>query len=117
MVSISVIDRVGTAEASGFSWTWEGLESCTARLLIEERLRTEVERAARDIPASQFLLDLSDGLDGYCDQLAERAFTAFEAGKLLLIVNDRQVTDLDEDIPLHTANEAVFFKLVPLQGG
>ncbi|WP_265562239.1 hypothetical protein [Sphingomicrobium arenosum] len=117
MVSISVIDRVGTTELPGFSWDWKGVDRCTARLLIEERLRTETERAARDIPASRFLLELSGGLDGFTDQLAERAFAAFTAGKLLLIVNDAQVTDLDEEIPLHTANEAVFFKLVPLQGG
>jgi hypothetical protein len=47
----------------------------------------------------------------------ELALTAFEAGGFLVLVDDKQVTDLDAEINLTMATEAVFLKLVPLVGG
>lgn len=49
--------------------------------------------------------------------VAARAHEAFEAGRYFLIVNGRQVETLDETVPLDATNEAVFLRLVPLQGG
>ena len=45
------------------------------------------------------------------------AWDAFERGRVLLLVGDRQVTDLDQEVMLRPDTSAVFLKLVPLVGG
>ncbi|HUA83426.1 MAG TPA: hypothetical protein VMB85_06165 [Bryobacteraceae bacterium] len=47
----------------------------------------------------------------------ERACSSFLRNGFLLIVNGRQVADLDEPIELHSESEVQFVKLVPLVGG
>ena len=46
-----------------------------------------------------------------------RAVEAFERRGYIVLVNDRQVTDLDAVIELGTEAEVTFLKLVPLVGG
>ncbi len=118
MITFNVSDEIGTAPRTpALEWSWTGLQSCTARLLIEERIRVEFERVAQNVPASDFFAELSGGLDGYVDKIIEKALAAFSAGKLLLIVNDKQVSSLDEMIPIQESNNAVFLRIVPLRGG
>jgi hypothetical protein len=45
------------------------------------------------------------------------ALQAFERNGFLLLVNDRQVTDLDEEVELRHDTSVTFLKLVPLVGG
>ncbi|WP_449476871.1 hypothetical protein [Streptomyces abikoensis] len=47
----------------------------------------------------------------------ESALAAFARNGFLVLVGDRQVTDLDEELDLATAAEVTFLKLVPLVGG
>jgi hypothetical protein len=47
----------------------------------------------------------------------ERALKAFESNGFLLLVDDRQVTDLDEVVDLRHNSTVTFLKLVPLVGG
>ena len=47
----------------------------------------------------------------------EAARDAFSAGRILLLVDDRQVERLDEAVTIGTSTTATFLKLVPLVGG
>jgi len=45
------------------------------------------------------------------------ALAGFERGCFFVLVNDRQVTALDDRVPLPDATEVTFLRLIPLQGG
>ncbi|MBX6368150.1 MAG: hypothetical protein IRZ04_09215 [Rhodospirillales bacterium] len=45
------------------------------------------------------------------------AFEGFRRNAFFLIVDGRQVTDLDEEIPFQTTSRVVFLRLFPLVGG
>jgi hypothetical protein len=47
----------------------------------------------------------------------EPALQAFERGRVLLLVDDRQVERLDEEIVLAPDTTVTFLELVPLAGG
>ena len=51
------------------------------------------------------------------DGAVAAATEAFEHGRFLILVNDRQITSLSEPIALSDVNEAVFLRLMPLQAG
>jgi hypothetical protein len=51
------------------------------------------------------------------EQQVEAAITAFERTRLLVIVDDRQVEELDEPLVLRPDSDVAFVKLVPLAGG
>src|SRR5207244_3429358 len=46
----------------------------------------------------------------------EAALKAFEARRVLILVNDQQVEELDEEIVVEPNTQVVFLKLVPLMG-
>ncbi|MBC7276099.1 hypothetical protein [Nocardioides sp.] len=48
---------------------------------------------------------------------AKVAVEAFERGRFLLLVDDRQVTEFDERVVLRTGSAVSFLKLTPLVGG
>ncbi|CCK27928.1 hypothetical protein BN159_3549 [Streptomyces davaonensis JCM 4913] len=66
-------------------------ERLTVRELIRRRMRREEDR-----------------------RLALKAFTA---NGLIVLVGDRQVTDLDEEVDLTADTEVTFLRLIPLAGG
>jgi hypothetical protein len=47
----------------------------------------------------------------------ERALQAFHKNGVLILVDDRQVTDLDEEVELRADTRVTFLRLVPLAGG
>lgn len=47
----------------------------------------------------------------------EAAVQAFTEGKFILLLDDRQVDDLDEEVTLSAESEALFIYLMPLKGG
>jgi hypothetical protein len=47
----------------------------------------------------------------------ERAFAAFRSGSLIVLVDDRQLENLDDTVFLGPKSEVTFFKIVPLVGG
>ena len=51
------------------------------------------------------------------EALADTAVAAFESGRFFLLVDDRQVTDLDEALGLAETSNVTFLRLTPLQGG
>jgi hypothetical protein len=50
-------------------------------------------------------------------QQYERALKAFESNGFVLLVGDRQIERLDEEVELRPGTEVTFLKLVPLVGG
>jgi hypothetical protein len=105
-------------------------ERITVRQLIESRVRREVDAINR-APAKEFrtLVQPTDAertLNGFKlrkpkpidpDLQCALAFDAFERNRFFLLVDDRQVERLDQEIVLGADTEIGFFKLVPLVGG
>ena len=104
--------------------------SITARELIRARVRQEVEAHNRSLPERFAGLvqptDTERDLNGYRfrkprrlnpDRQAEVALAAFESNGFLLLVDDVQVTSLDEEVHLAPGSRISFLKLVPLVGG
>ena len=105
-------------------------ETITARELIRLRVFQEVETYNQELPrAFRMLVQPSEAertLNGFkfsrprhVDPQAqfEKAIEAFEGNGFLVLVDDRQVEGLDEEIPLRPETSVSFLKLVPLVGG
>jgi hypothetical protein len=104
------------------------------RRTVEERIR---ESAARQwvmrAPAGQQTLARSEGSPAaemgsvlfaprqlrapVPEVEIEKALRGFESGHYLLLVNDRRVTSLDEELFLPPSAKAQFWRLTPLVGG
>jgi hypothetical protein len=105
-------------------------ERITARELIARRVRQEVEAYYGD-GAGYFRglvqpTDAEQVLNGWRVRAASRidpgqqiasALDAFTHGRVLLLVDDREIDALDDPILLREHTEICFYKLVPLVGG
>ncbi|WP_330264858.1 hypothetical protein [Streptomyces griseorubiginosus] len=111
-----------------------GLEIAEERLAVRELIRRRVfqevaEYNARTPEVFQGLVQPEDAervLNGYAlrtprridpETQTELALKAFAGNGFLVLVGDRQVTELDEEIDLVLGTEVTFLKLVPLVGG
>jgi len=105
-------------------------ERITVRELIERRITQEVEEYNRAQPEYfQGLVQPTDAervLNGYrlrqkrmLDAAEQRAkaIRAFGRAGFFVLVDDRQVDGLDEEILIRPGTEVRFVKLVPLVGG
>jgi hypothetical protein len=105
-------------------------ERITVRELIERRVRQEVEGYNRSGPeVFRGLVQPSDAeqaLNGWklkkprhidADQQVEHACAAFVQGRILVLVDDKQIDDLDMPLTVRRDTEVCFYKLVPLVGG
>ena len=102
----------------------------TTRELIRSRVRQEVERHNQFLPEvfcglvqpeeseqilNGFRMRVKRPLDW--EVQFERACSSFGRNGFLVLVDGRQVTELDERIDLRSDSEIQFVKLVPLVGG
>jgi hypothetical protein len=107
-----------------------GRSSTTPRELIRSRVQQEVERHNESLPdvfcglvqpeeseqiLNGFRMRVRRPLDW--ETQFRRACSSFEKNGFLLIIDGRQLTELDEPIDLHEDSEVEFLKLVPLVGG
>ena len=105
-------------------------ETITVRELIEQRVRQEVQAYnQRNDDVFAGLVQPTDServLNGYrlkknhlidLEKQLYRAFEAFQQNGYFILVNDRQVESLDEQIWLGPGATASFVKLTPLVGG
>ena len=129
-VAITVVDEIpGVERRVAFTLTlWS--RRVTARELIERRVRHEVEAYNRRTPdVFQGLIQPTDAertLNGWrlktprlidADRQVANACQAFTEQRILLLVNERQLETLDEQVELTSDAEVCFYKLVPLVGG
>ncbi len=102
----------------------------TARELVRTRVREEVARfnaaprprfnglvrpVGEEVERNGYRAARGRRLDW--ERQAEAAERAFERNGFLLLVGDRQIEDLDEEIDLSGEPVVSFIKLVPLVGG
>lgn len=108
-------------------------EQTTVRELIRARVEQEVRlhNAKSGLGRARFfgLVQPSDAereLNGYrlskprridFERQVETALRAFERGQVLVVVDGRQVDELDREITLSPQSSISFLKLVPLVGG
>ncbi len=105
-------------------------ERVSVRELIRARVHQEV-RAHNASSGAHFHglvrpTDAEEDLNGYrmprgrqvdAERQTEVALSAFERGHVLLLVDDRQVEDLDDEVTLTLDSTVTFLRLVPLVGG
>jgi hypothetical protein len=129
MTAITVVDE--STAGGKRSWTLDLLEEIiTLRALIRRRIYQEVtEYNAKQMGVFQGLVQptaAEHALNGArphtlqridWEALEERAVEAFGRRAYLVLMDDRQVTDLDAQVELHAGSEVTFLKLVPLVGG
>lgn len=105
-------------------------ERTTMRELITQRIREEVDKYNNRKHEIFFGLvrpsDAEEKLNGYklrkpklvsYDQQLELALQAFESNGFFVLVDDKQVEDLDVPVTLTENSKICFVKLVPLIGG
>jgi len=105
-------------------------ETVTARELIRLRVFQEVENFNHEQPAIFRMLvqpgEAERTLNGFkfskprqVDPQAQfdKAIQAFEGNAFIVLVDDRQIESLDDEIALRPETDVSFLKLVPLVGG
>jgi hypothetical protein len=120
---------LGGDEESGFT-----LDVLTARITVRELIRTRVANEVRDYNLRQpeyfrGLVQPTDAertLNGFKmrtrrridpENQVELALKAFYTNGFILLVDDRQVDELEEEIEVRPDTTVTFLKLVPLVGG
>lgn len=130
MATVTVRDETSLGETTG-ELTLEFLtERVTAREVIRSRVYQEVtEYNARQAGLFRGLVqprDAEQTREGFrlhnprridWAEQYEAALASFAKNRFLLIVDDRQVTDLDTEIELRHDTSVSFLRLVPLIGG
>ncbi len=128
--TITIHDQTTSGQRTG-DLTLDFLtDEITVRELIRSRVYQEVQDYNRKQPEHfRSLVQPTDAeatLNGYKLKTArqidwkpqfEKACEAFEANRILILVDDRQAASLDEEIILRPSTQINFLKLVPLVGG
>jgi hypothetical protein len=129
-MALTVHDE-GTDGSTSTPLVLEFLTECiTVRELIRSRVYQEVQDYNRRQPeVHHFLVTPSDAertLNGYRLRQPrlidwkthyEKALAAFQAGRFLILVGERQAEALDEEIVLQPGTRVTFLRLMPLAGG
>ncbi|MEV6951807.1 hypothetical protein [Streptomyces sp. NPDC051183] len=119
MGSVTFVDETTSGGRTG-GWGMEIAEERLAlRELIRRRIFQEVAEAAARGHAAVAQRLVRPAADGPVDPQVqtELALRAFERNGFLVLVRDRQITELDEEIDLPLGTEVTFLKLVALVGG
>jgi hypothetical protein len=132
MSALRFIDKTpGKTGSEAAAWVLQVIEPVlTAREILRRRVFEEVSRFnARQGQIFHGLVQPTDTervLNGYklkkprqldWHEQFERAVQAFDKRRFLLLVGERQVESLDEELMLGAHSEITFLKLVPLVGG
>jgi hypothetical protein len=131
MSALKFVDKTPGTAAPATGWVLQVVEPVlTAREILRRRVFEEVSRFnATQGQIFQGLVQPNDterALNGYKlkkprqldwrDQF-DKAVQAFDKQRFLMLVGDRQVESLDEELMLAAETEITFLKLVPLVGG
>jgi hypothetical protein len=128
--AVTIVDE-WTPGGARNEWALELLtEKVTAREIIRSRVYQEVtEYNARATGTFQGLGQPTDAervLNGFrvregrkidWEAQLERAIRAFQSNGIILLVDDRQLTELDEEVVVQPGTSVTFLRLLPLVGG
>ncbi len=130
MASVTVLDEAPSGQTFSSRQISFSSETITLRDLIRQRIQDEVEEFNRKhTDVFLGLIEPTDAervLNGYrlrkprqirWEHQYERALEGFRKNAFFVIINGRQVDELDKPIPLVEPCEVHFLKLVPLVGG
>ena len=122
MKTITVIDESTAGDRTERFELKSTALQLTAAELIELRVREECRLSSRPkferIERQQVLNSAKEvQREPDASELVERALKAFSQGAFLLLVNEQQISELNQIIPLGAASEAVFLRIIPLVGG
>jgi hypothetical protein len=131
MASVTILDEVPGGVAPGVRMSLEFLdERVTVRELIRSRVYQEVSEfnAARSAHFRGLVQprDSERTRNGFAlrqyrvldwEEQYARALIAFETNGFVVLVDDRQVQSLDEQIDLRHDSTVTFLRLMPLVGG
>jgi hypothetical protein len=105
-------------------------ETVTVKALIETRVAQEVERQQSETSNPIFSLVVPRKEEAQLNSKSKQrkktinvveqqevAIHAFQNNGFFLLVNDRQLTELDDTIQITPNSKVVFIKLIPLVGG
>ena len=105
-------------------------DSCTLKEIIEKRVEAEVEKYNKLLPKYFTGLvqptESEATLNGYLvgnrrkidvEKQVFVALNAFQKNSFFVLVDDEQITELDEVIELQSERKISFIKLTPLVGG
>ncbi len=110
------------------------LDFLTERITVRELIRSRVYQEVKDYNTSQpeyfrglvQPTDTEKTLNGYkfrqlrqidWEKQFEKAIAAFEGNSFVILVDDEQVTELEEEIVVAPGTSVTFLKLIPLVGG
>lgn len=130
-VALKIFDQLNTSTDRQPAVTLQlASERISVGELIERRVRQEVEQFNDRKPEHYRGLvqptDAEKTLNGFRlrktktidpDKQVKAATEAFEKGSILLLVDDRQLDSLTDELGVTSTTEVVFLKLVPLVGG
>jgi len=129
-VKVRFCDEVIPGAQARANWVTVPQAETTAREIIRNRVREEVDRHNESLPELFCGLVQPEEseriLNGFrmrqrrplsWEAQVERACSSFERNGFLLLVDGQQATDLDQRIELRADSEIQFVKLVPLVGG
>jgi hypothetical protein len=129
-VSVTVVDELANGNLSGELT----LEFLTERITVRELIRGRVYQEVQEFNASQSGLyrglvqpaDAERVLNGFrlrpgrkvdWEQQLAQAVRAFKGNGVIILVDDRQMEELDQEIELRPDTKVSFLRLVPLVGG
>jgi hypothetical protein len=129
-LTISILDETTSGETTVTNSIQVEDEATTLRDLIRQRIQWEVE-VFNDSERVLFegLVQPEESertLNGYqlrqhrkldWQKQYEKAIRSFQRNGFLVILDERQITDLDEKLQLSPTSEIHFLKLTPLVGG
>lgn len=110
------------------------LDFLTEKITVKELIRSRVYQEVKDFNTQQpdyfqglvQPTETEQTLNGYklrkprqidWEKQFEKALTAFQSNGFIILVDDEQVTELDEEITIAPDTSVAFMKLVPLVGG
>ena len=95
-----------------------GVEVLTAAELIQRQVTAEIARQSADASSFWWAKRRNAEVSRLdAEQETLRAHAAFESNQIYLLVNERQVEQLDELIAIRPGMEICFLRLIPLVGG
>ncbi len=126
-IAVKVTDKTHSGDILSESMIELFTEIVTVKQLIHSRVTQEVEKldykckadtvklCGEELLISEFQLGSKKELD--LEKCQKAAIHAFQSNNYFLLIDNKQVTCLEEAILVSSTTEITFLKLIPLAGG